>query len=115
MRTHNLDHYFNVVYQTIIHHQNPVTGLLPAHQISGCEEHAWIRDNVYSIMSVWALAMAYKNKSDRQEDQSRAFLLEKSTVKCMRGLLVSMMGQCSPVSKHDYKADKVKNHLINGL
>jgi hypothetical protein len=22
--------------------------------------HAWIRDNVYSILSVWALSMAYK-------------------------------------------------------
>ena len=47
-----LEHYFNLVYRTIIHHQDPVTGLLPAHQIAGCEDHAWIRDNVYSIMSV---------------------------------------------------------------
>ena len=37
MRTHTLDHYFGVVYRTIIQHQNPVTGLLPAHQIAGCE------------------------------------------------------------------------------
>ena len=29
-------------------------------QIKGCEEHAWIRDNVYSVMAVWALAMAYR-------------------------------------------------------
>ena len=27
---------------------------------AGCEEHAWIRDNVYSVMSVWALAMAFR-------------------------------------------------------
>ena len=99
MKNHSLDYYFNVVYKTIIQHQNPVTGLLPAHQISGCEEHAWIRDNVYSIMSVWALGMAFKHKSDRQEDQSRGFLLEKATVKCMRGLLVSMMGQREKVEK----------------
>ena len=37
MRSHSLDHYFSVVYRTIIQHQNPVTGLLPAHQIAGCE------------------------------------------------------------------------------
>ena len=55
-----LEHYFNLVYRTIIHHQDPVTGLLPAHQIAGCEDHAWIRDNVYSVMAVWALAMAYR-------------------------------------------------------
>ena len=29
--------------------------------------------------------------------------------------LVSMTRQCSPESKHDYKADNVKTHLINGL
>ena len=28
-----LEYYYNVVYKTIIHHQDPVTGLLPAHQI----------------------------------------------------------------------------------
>ena len=28
-----------------------------------------------------------------QEDEARGFLLDKATVKCMRGLLVSMMGQ----------------------
>ena len=37
MRSHSLEHYFSVVYRTIIQHQNPVTGLLPAHQIAGCE------------------------------------------------------------------------------
>ena len=99
MKSHNLDHYFNLVYRTIIQHQNPITGLLPAHQIAGCEDHAWIRDNVYSIMSVWSLSMAYKHKSDRQEDQARGFLLEKSTVKCMRGLLTSMMGQRDKVER----------------
>ena len=73
-----LEHYFNLVYRTIIHHQDPVTGLLPAHQIAGCEDHAWIRDNVYSIMSVWALSMAYRSKSDHKDDRARAYMLEKS-------------------------------------
>eukprot|EP00092_Neocalanus_flemingeri_P040364 GFUD01043962.1.p1 GENE.GFUD01043962.1~~GFUD01043962.1.p1 ORF type:complete len:1237 (+),score=200.38 GFUD01043962.1:169-3879(+) len=95
---HNLDYFYNLVYKTIIYHQDPVTGLLPAHQISGCEEHAWIRDNVYSIISVWALAMAYQ-RQDQDEEKARSFLLEKSTVKCMRGILVAMLAQREKVEK----------------
>ena len=94
-----LEHYYNVVYKTIIHHQDPVTGLLPAHQISGCEDHAWIRDNVYSIMSVWALSMAYRSKSDHKDDRARSFMLEKSSVRCMRGLLEAMIGQREKVEQ----------------
>ena len=102
MRARDLDAHYTVVHRTILLHQDPVTGLLPAHQIgrpcypthqatprlhpgqsplmiltsfhviqirwlgvlawstAGCEEHAWIRDNVYSVMSVWALAMAFR-------------------------------------------------------
>ena len=38
--------------------------------------------------------MRCRRKEDAgQEDEARAFLLDKATVKCMRGLLVSMMGQ----------------------
>jgi len=104
--THDLRHYALIINKTIFRHQNPVTGLLPAHQISGCEDHAWIRDNVYSIMSVWALSMAYKRNATRQNhedkaqrDLDHALFLEKSTVKCMRGLLLAMMGQRDKVEK----------------
>ena len=70
--THDLRHYALIINKTIFRHQNPVTGLLPAHQISGCEDHAWIRDNVYSIMSVWALSMAYKRNATRQNHEDKA-------------------------------------------
>ena len=49
-------------------------------------------------MAVWALSMACR-RSDRQEDLARAFLLEKATAKCMRGLLTSMIGQRDKVEK----------------
>lgn len=48
--------------------QNPVTGLLPA---SEHNDHAWIRDNVYSILAVWSLASAYKKAADLDEDRSK--------------------------------------------
>ena len=54
--------------------QDPVTGLLPA---SPTNRHAWIRDNVYSIMSVWGLAMAYKKNADMDEDRAKTYELEQ--------------------------------------
>ena len=76
--------------------QNPVTGLLPA---SPTNEHAWIRDNVYSILAVWALSMAYKKYTDMDEDKAKTYELEQRCVKLMRGLLMSMMQQKDKLEK----------------
>lgn len=54
--------------------QNPVTGLLPA---SIQKKDAWVRDNVYSIMAVWGLGMAYRKNADRDEDKAKAYELEQ--------------------------------------
>ena len=54
---------------------------------------AWIRDNVYSIMCVWALSLAYKKSADYDEDRAKAHELGKASVKCMRGLLTCMIRQ----------------------
>lgn len=51
-----------------------MTGLLPA---SSTNKHAWIRDNVYSIMSVWAVSMAYKKNADMDEDRAKTYELEQ--------------------------------------
>ncbi|KAL0188574.1 hypothetical protein M9458_015673, partial [Cirrhinus mrigala] len=53
---------------------NPVTGLLPA---SKEQPDAWVRDNVYSILSVWALGLAYRKNADRDEDKAKAYELEQ--------------------------------------
>ncbi|OTF74679.1 hypothetical protein BLA29_000282 [Euroglyphus maynei] len=92
--TVRLDYYQRLVYKTILIHQNPVTGLLPtATSHPSCVNHAWVRDNLYSIMAVWALAMAYKKNADFDEDRAKAYELEQSCVKMMRGLLVAMLQQ----------------------
>ena len=44
-------------------------------------------------MCVWALSLAYKKSADYDEDRAKAHELGKATVKCMRGLLKSMMRQ----------------------
>ncbi|GAB6025908.1 hypothetical protein CHUAL_011880 [Chamberlinius hualienensis] len=91
-----LDYYQRVVSKTILQHQDPVTGLLPS---TPGTDHAWVRDNVYSIMAVWALALAYKKNADLDEDRAKAYEMEQSCVKNMRGLLMAMMRQKDKVEK----------------
>ncbi|XP_022605187.1 phosphorylase b kinase regulatory subunit alpha, liver isoform isoform X4 [Seriola dumerili] len=91
-----LDGYARLVQETILCHQNPVTGLLPA---SAQKKDAWVRDNVYSVLAVWALGMAYRKNADRDEDKAKAYELEQSVVKLMQGLLQCMMRQVEKVEK----------------
>ncbi|XP_028256918.1 phosphorylase b kinase regulatory subunit alpha, liver isoform isoform X2 [Parambassis ranga] len=91
-----LDGYARLVQETILCHQNPVTGLLPA---SAQLKDAWVRDNVYSILAVWGLGMAYRKNADRDEDKAKAYELEQSVVKLMQGLLQCMMRQVAKVEK----------------
>uniref|UniRef100_A0A3P8T6Z9 Phosphorylase b kinase regulatory subunit n=1 Tax=Amphiprion percula TaxID=161767 RepID=A0A3P8T6Z9_AMPPE len=94
-----LDNYARMVQQTILRHQDPVTGLLPG---SPDQPHAWIRDNVYGIVSVWGLSLAYRKNADRDEDKAKAYELEQSVVKLMRGVLQCIMRQLDKVEKFKY-------------
>lgn len=75
--------------------QNPVTGLLPA---SAQKKDAWVRDNVYSVLAVWGLGMAYRKNADRDEDKAKAYELEQV---CLwqreggRGLMCTPVPVCS--------------------
>uniref|UniRef100_A0A8C5JCS3 Phosphorylase b kinase regulatory subunit n=1 Tax=Junco hyemalis TaxID=40217 RepID=A0A8C5JCS3_JUNHY len=69
-----LDGYGRLVQQTILRHQDAVTGLLPA---SADHQDAWVRDNVYSILAVWGLGLAYRKNADRDEDKAKAYELEQ--------------------------------------
>ncbi len=93
----DLDSYYKEVKNVIMVRQHPISGLLPAS--TAINEHgdyrdAWVRDNVYSILAVWALALAYRKSGEATE---KAYELEQSTVKLMRGLLSAMMRQSSKV------------------
>ncbi|XP_074479283.1 phosphorylase b kinase regulatory subunit alpha, skeletal muscle isoform isoform X17 [Sebastes fasciatus] len=94
-----LDNYARMVQQTILRHQDPVTGLLPS---SSDQAHSWVRDNVYSVLSVWALSLAYRKNADRDEDKAKAYELEQSVVKLMRGILQCIMRQLDKVEKFKY-------------
>ncbi|XP_052865199.1 probable phosphorylase b kinase regulatory subunit alpha isoform X1 [Anopheles cruzii] len=91
-----LDYYQRIVHRLIMRHQQPVTGLFPA---SPQTQHAWIRDNVYCILAVWGLSMAYKKIADQDEDRAKAYELEQCCVKLMRGLLMAMMNQKEKVER----------------
>ncbi|KAG0412106.1 hypothetical protein HPB47_010745 [Ixodes persulcatus] len=87
-----LDYYQRLVCRTIL----DFSGLIPS-QKQG--DHAWVRDNVYSILAVWALSMAYKKNADLDEDRAKTYELEQACVKMMRGLLMAMMRQKDKVEK----------------
>ncbi|MDF5727728.1 MAG: glycoside hydrolase family 15 protein [Rhizonema sp. PD38] len=94
-----LENYYQQIKTIILTRQNPITGLLPASTAitaHGDYTDAWVRDNVYSIMAVWGLAIAYR-KVD--EDKGRTYELEHSVIKLMRGLLFSMMRQSLKVER----------------
>lgn len=94
-----LDHYYDQIKPIILARQNPITGLLPAStavNAHGDYTDAWVRDNVYSILAVWGLGLAYRKVDDHR---GRVFELEHSVVKLMRGLLFAMMRQAHKVEK----------------
>ncbi len=93
----SLESHFKVVDKIILSRQDPITGLLPAStavNAHGDYTDAWVRDNVYSILSVWGLGLSYRKYNP---DHHRSFLLSQSVVKLMRGLLVAMMRQSDRV------------------
>lgn len=94
-----LDAYYQQVQDIILKRQDWVTGLLPAStavNAHGDYTDAWVRDNVYSILAAWGLALAYRRA---ENDQGRVYCLEQSVVKLMRGLLTAMMRQAPKVEK----------------
>ena len=94
-----LDAYYRQVQDVILNKQDWVSGLLPASTavtVHGNYTDAWVRDNVYSILAAWGLALAYRRA---EEKEGRTYVLEQSVVKLMRGLLTAMMRQAPKVEK----------------
>ena len=102
-----LDLYARIVFKTILQHQDANTGLVSDHE----NGHAWIRDNVYSILSVWALSLAYKKYSDFDEDRAKSYELERACIKCMRGLLAAMTRQRDKIEQ--FKEDPLPINSIH--
>ena len=100
-----LERYYQQVSRIILSRQHPITGLLPASTAitaHGDYTDAWVRDNVYSILAAWGLALAYRRLD---ESDGRTVLLEQSVVKLMRGLLTAMMRQSEKVERFKQTQD----------
>ena len=100
-----LSRYYDLVRATILDRQHPISGLLPAS--TAITEHgdytdAWVRDNVYSILAVWGLGLAFRKLDD---GDGRTYELEQSVVKLMRGLLLAMMKQAHKVERFKHSQD----------
>jgi len=92
-----LEKHFQTINKIILSRQDAITGLLPAStavNTHGDYTDAWVRDNVYSILSVWGLALSYKQHFPQHE---RTYTLSHSVIKLMRGLLIAMMRQSNKV------------------
>ena len=103
--------YYSQVKNIILKKQHPITGLLPAS--TAVTEHgnytdAWVRDNVYSILCVWGLSMALKDKPNLQ---SQRYELEQATINLMQGLLRSMMQQADKVER--FKSSLALNDALH--
>ena len=106
-RLRHLDRCLEQIDDIILSRQNPITGLLPAStavNAHGDYTDAWVRDNVYSILAAWGLALAFRRLDEGEE---RAYRLEQSTVKLMRGLLNAMMKQADRVERFKRSQDPV--------
>jgi phosphorylase kinase alpha/beta subunit len=106
-----LNHYYEKIQSLILTRQNPITGLLPAStaiNAHGDYTDAWVRDNVYSILAAWGLALAYRKVDD---DRGRTYELEHSIVKLMRGLLFAMMRQADKVEQ--FKITQLPLHALH--
>lgn len=104
--TQLLERLYAEVETVILSRQHPVTGLLPAStsvNIHGDYTDAWVRDNVYSIICVWGLGLAYR----RQGETNKSDRLEQSTIKLMRGLMQSMMRQAQKVETFKHTLNNI--------
>src|SRR6267142_415406 len=91
------------VRDIILARQDPRTGLMPASTaitVHGDYTHAWVRDNVYSVLAVWAIALAW-----RRTEPTSAAPFEAAVVNLMRGLLAAMMKQSHKVERFKHTQD----------
>eukprot|EP00124_Ichthyophonus_hoferi_P001166 Ihof_evm7s55 gene=Ihof_evmTU7s55 len=125
-----LRYYYELVKNTILVQQHPVTGLLPSFydttqtkapvvdthpnkpnsSKNKSQWHAWVRDNVYGIMAVWGLALAFKKSVDTNSI-ALAYEMEQSVVKLMRSILFSMMCQVHKVER--FKQTQLKEDSLH--
>lgn len=79
-----------------------MTGLLPAFLYEDgtagwAADHGWLRDNVYSVLSVWGVAIVYRRGAEGEEDREKAYNLEqvRGRVSCVAEERMLSPGVCN--------------------
>ncbi|KAL9975501.1 hypothetical protein ACROYT_G012666 [Oculina patagonica] len=103
-----LDVYYHRVKKQILQYQSGSIGLFPKHTANVNNEESHVRDNIYCAMGVWALALAYRHIDD---SKGRAYELQQSVVKCMRGILFCYMRQADKVEQ--FKKNQSAHHSLH--
>ena len=91
-----LEHHYASVERIILQRQDAVTGLLPAStavNAHGDYTDAWVRDNVYSILCVWGLALAYR-KQNPDHVRTLTLLQQDQGHQCDRGQHMNDKNNC---------------------
>jgi phosphorylase kinase alpha/beta subunit len=105
-----LDSWYAQVDAIFLSRLSAGTGLLPASTaktVHGDYAHAWVRDNVYSVLGIWGLAAAHRRHGHNSQ---RAAKLEGHVIALMRGLLTAMKAQAPKVERF-----KVTGDPLDGL
>jgi phosphorylase kinase alpha/beta subunit len=100
-----LDGWYKQIDAIFLSRLSTDAGLLPASTaktVHGDYAHAWVRDNVYSVLGIWGLAAAHRRHNHNPE---RAAMLEASVIRLMRGLLAAMMAQAPKVERFKQTQD----------
>jgi phosphorylase kinase alpha/beta subunit len=100
-----LDAWFEQIDAIFLSRLSKEAGLLPASTaktVHGDYAHAWVRDNVYSVLGIWGLAAAHRRQNFKPE---RAEMLEGAVTRVMRGLLGAMKAQAPKVERFKQTQD----------
>jgi phosphorylase kinase alpha/beta subunit len=100
-----LDSWFAQVDAIFLSRLSREAGLLPASTaktVHGDYAHAWVRDNVYSVLGIWGLACAHRRYEYKSE---RADMLEGCVVRLMRALMLAMKAQAAKIERFKQTQD----------
>lgn len=90
---HSLEKYYTLIKETILPYQSADLGLFRRLELN---EFGHVNENVYCVICLWAASLAFRYIDDLS---GRAYELEHSALKCMRGILYCWMHQTAQLEK----------------
>lgn len=119
----SLDALLREIKVCFLDRQHPESGLLPAgpaFNVHGDYSHAWVRDNAYCVIAIWAASCACERAQRAQEAalyRDRARLLMKGLLRAMQGQRAKVdrfIASRSPADSLHAKYDARDGHPVSG-